>query len=374
METNPESEVSQNDTPSSETVEQVSDKNRNKINLRLFMIIAIGVVIFLIVLLAAYGYRFVHTQIKQQAIELVEIEDKFSALQHSVDKDIEVFLSSRNEVDEALETIVRDQESIKNQVSSQTKRIVSMSTTSREDWLLAEAEYLIRLANQRVLVERNAKNAYALIEEADRIIRELGYADLYPLRQSLQEDLLALKLARTVDTDGIYFQINAIRQQVATIPTIPDPFTISNQSPRQDLASEETVLTSLERFLAKLKAYIRIENHKDKPAVLLAPQDSAYLQLNLRFMLEQAQIALLREQQNIYRQSLSEAAQWLDAYFPQSEVKQALVLEIGRLEHLDIVSELPDLADSLTLLQNYIKTLHLYDTSDKQESNTGAEG
>ena len=37
-------------------------------------------------------------------------------------------------------------------LDSHNKRLLSLSSTSREDWLLAEAEYLLRLANQRLLM------------------------------------------------------------------------------------------------------------------------------------------------------------------------------------------------------------------------------
>ena len=63
-----------------------------------------------------------------------------------------------------LEALVNDQRSALSQVdqriNAQQQRLINLSTTSREDWLLAEAEYLLRLANQRVLIEREPRKPW----------------------------------------------------------------------------------------------------------------------------------------------------------------------------------------------------------------------
>ena len=83
-------------------------------------------------------------------------------------------------------------------LNGQQQRLLNMSTTNREDWLMAEAEYLLRLANQRVLIERSATSAVGLLESADAIMEQvaagLGDPELFAIRRAIAQDLAALRL------------------------------------------------------------------------------------------------------------------------------------------------------------------------------------
>ena len=49
-------------------------------------------------------------------------------------------------------------QNIELRVNAQGKRLVELGSTTRSDWLLAEAEYLARLAQQRLQTERRVKS------------------------------------------------------------------------------------------------------------------------------------------------------------------------------------------------------------------------
>ena len=64
--------------------------------------------------------------------------------------------------------------------------------TSSQDWLLAEVEYLIRLANQRVMMEADTQGAIALFAAADTIIRDAEGITAFELRQSIANDIASV--------------------------------------------------------------------------------------------------------------------------------------------------------------------------------------
>ena len=107
-------------------------------------------------------------------------------------------------------------------LQAQNRRLLSISTTTREDWLLAEAEYLLKLANQRVVIEKNAENAVSLLEEADGILRDLRDPDLYAIRQVLQRDLASLRLVEKIDREGMYLSLLSLAEQVNALPVLPE--------------------------------------------------------------------------------------------------------------------------------------------------------
>ena len=246
-------------------------------------------------------------------------------------------------------------------IVSQNKRLLSLSSTSREDWLLAEAEYLLKLANQRVLVEKSARSAEGLMVEADNILTGLEDPDLFAIRKAIAADLAALRLINTIDVEGIYLQLVAMAAQVENIPYRPtrQALRINNIAEESEPVSDNnSFMGNVKRFFSGLQHYIRIVEHDRPHPVLLPPDATQYLKQNLRLMLEKAQIALLREQQDIYIQSLMQADAWINEYFPPTDSSQSFRQQLVELSQREIEQALPDISNSLELLHGYIESLH----------------
>lgn len=320
--------------------------------------------VFVLAALAAAGY-FAYQ-------EYVKYQDKLSAADANQNVLNENIAELKNTVAQAqkqnaelVERLASAEQSLQqkidvndSRITAQQNRIRAMSTTSREDWLLAEAEYLLKLANQRVLIEKNASSAIGLLEESDSILRDMQDPQLFTLRQAIARDLAALKLADKIDVEGIYLSISALSEEVENIPL----YTSKENKPKNDYIGDEAIETSTEKsffsFLNTFKDYVRIVDHAEKPQVLLSPESTLYLRQNLRLILERAQLALLREQTLIYRESLEQASAWLSRYFPQTSKAAAFKSEIDLLKDREILAELPNISTSLELLHNYIEELH----------------
>lgn len=250
-------------------------------------------------------------------------------------------------------------------IIAQNKRLLAMSTVTREDWLLAEAEYLLKLANQRVLIERSAEGAEALLTEADSILRELDDPDLFALRKAVNSDLAALRLVEKIDVEGLYLAINGLIDQLPSLPLRPTRAQVLDQidtaEPDQDTSNLnwwQKVRLSFSRFFQGLKQFVRVRDHSVEAKALLAPDTTQYLLHNIRLILERAQLALLREQPEIYRQSLVQAQDYIERYYPQSQPASLYREQLRTLADKTIVTELPDISPSLELLHSYIEALH----------------
>ena len=250
---------------------------------------------------------------------------------------------------------------------AQNKRLLSMSTTSREDWLLAEAEYLLKLANQRVLIEKAPAGADALLVEADNILAGLEDPDLFSLREAIAKDLAAIRLTKKVDVEGIFLKISALAGSVDKLPTRPESSLNSSQSEESMLETDiqeesktgfDKIEHGFQAFLNTFKSFIRITDHSQEPIPILVPEINQYARQNLVLMLEKSQLALLREQQEIYEGSLEQANNWIAQYFPHSEEAKLFTEQLGQLKEKNIKVDLPDITGSLELLHSYIEELH----------------
>ena len=323
------------------------------------------VVLLLIVILSGIGYGVYNSykQVEAQKAANDSLSDMLASLNIDFNNFKQVQLGEQTNMESELSQLKQSLSAAELRLQAQQKRILSMSTTSREDWLLAEAEYLLKLANQRVLVERKADSAIALFEEADAILRDLGDPDLFPLRDAINKDLVALKLAKTIDVEGIYLELSALAAEVEKLPLVPEAF---NFAIEEDVSPEpDETSGSFQKFLESFKRYYRVIDHEEKPAAILPPDQTAYLHLNLRMMIERAQLAMLREQQDIYSTSLQDAERWVRRYFPSSLAADQYERALADLRKKEVVRVLPDVSESLELLKGYIADLHKLTPANK---------
>lgn len=71
-------------------------------------------------------------------------------------------------------------------------------------------------------------------------------------------------------------------------------------------------------------------------------------------MLEQAQVALLRNEAGIYQESLVKAQNWINQYFSLNEKAAAVLQELKALESEIIAPELTNFSNSSAALTEYI--------------------
>ncbi|WP_308364239.1 MULTISPECIES: uroporphyrinogen-III C-methyltransferase [unclassified Microbulbifer] len=248
-------------------------------------------------------------------------------------------------------------------VTAQGNRLGELGNIGRQDWQLAEADYLLRLANQRLLMERDSRAALGLVEEADEILRDVNLPDLYGVRQQLASDLTALKLVENIDREGLYLRLRALEEQLMQVDIRPE-FDLA----KQDAAEEETPSPaggeklpvwerSWQNFTQFMRNSYRIRDADIDP-VLLSPQSEARFRQNLRLNMEQAELALLREDDTVYKDSLARARQLLLEYGTDNHRRQVLARELQELAQQPVTVELPSLSASQSALHNYIERLH----------------
>ncbi len=217
---------------------------------------------------------------------------------------------------------------------------------SQREWKLAEAEYLLRIANHRVLMEQDSVGAMALLQAADQIMAELDDFALHQVRARLADEIIALRQVPRDDLQGIYLRLESIKSQIDNLP-LPQPNFLSDNAADQ---AEQSVWQTL---YEEMKMFIRVRSLDDGEALqpLLAPDEVRYLELNLRLALEQAQLATLKRQQEVFEQSLLNVRRWLVAHSDATDARtQALLESIDELMVLELARPMPEISGSLNEL------------------------
>ena len=238
--------------------------------------------------------------------------------------------------------------------------------TSGEDWLLAEVEYLIRLANQRVLMERDVSGALSLLSSADEIVEQTSGIAAYELRESLAYDIANLKAVSDLDTDGIFLSLSAMASQVPELRRKQPELS----SPRQTHVENVEAQNFYQQFISLVsnifgRVLNSVDYRRDGVAItpLLPPKEEYYLRQNLILKFEMAQLALLRNDQPVYHTSLSEAKLWIVNHFIETDPRTiALVTSLDQLMEVEVDRSLPNISGSLRAVRGLLNTLHQQDS------------
>ncbi len=226
---------------------------------------------------------------------------------------------------------------------------------SREDWRLAEAEHLLRLAMLRLSALQDVDSAIALVQGADDILRAQNDPQAFAARGELIKVLEALRSLPQLDRSGLFLQLAALRGQAAQLQTLTPEYLVPAEAPAG--ANNASDASRWEELWQQVSRYVRIDLHADQDVrPQLAGQSLAQVRLTLALALEQAQWGALNGEPEVYRQALAAAGDVLDSYFDRdNQAVQALRQRIGELAEQPVVAQLPKLDNALDVLQAYLK-------------------
>lgn len=241
------------------------------------------------------------------------------------------------------------------QVAQQSEELARYDAADRDDWLLAEAQYVLRLANQRLLMAGDTAGAATLLGNVDSILLQLDDARLHEVRAAVAADLAALRAVSRVDVEGIYLRLAGLMEQVGALVIFQPPGRTGQAAAEPEPDWRGRLRQGYEAALEKLSSYVVIRRRDLPVGALMDPQWEGLVRQNLRLLLEQAQIALLSGNQLLYRESLQRARQWVGEFIAADETTaQAMSAEISRLAEIAIATSVPDVSRSVMALDTVI--------------------
>ena len=229
------------------------------------------------------------------------------------------------------------------------ERLNVLQGDGREEWKLAEAQYLLRLASLRLLAVQDVTAARELLETVDGILKSMPDSGLYGVREQLARYQTELESLPELDRAGVFLRLGALRDQVETLAALPVPeFDPDEVSTEEEYADRLQRRDRWDRVLMRLERYVRVDFQRGK--VITPLLDDAELQRvrrTLQLTLEQAQWAALRGEEEVYQASLTQAEKLLTQYFELENPKvQAMQTQLQALHERAVSLSPPDLANN----------------------------
>lgn len=281
-------------------------------------------------------------QIAGQAEEAKRLQQDFSRRLASLEGEL---AAARQALDEKLATF-------DSQLARQRAQLEQFSADDRDSWLLAEAQYLLRLANQRLIMTGDTEAAQALMRSADGILRELDDAGLLDVRRALASDIAAVRAVPSLDLEGTYLRLSALIEQAADLVIFELPELHEETAPVEAEGWRDRLRLGYEKALSKLSAYVVFRRRDEPVEALMDPQWEGMVRQNLRMLLEQAQVAMLSGNQRLFRESLERARGWVGQFFHSDEQSaRAMARELEALASTRISVDIPDASRTLQAMQ-----------------------
>lgn len=256
-------------------------------------------------------------------------------------------------LDNALAGLQADQRSVGHRLNV----LAGLMGRSEHGWTLAEVEYLLRIANQRLQLQRDRATAREALSAADARLRDLADPHYVSVREQIARDLKAIEAVPPVDVEGLSAKLGAALPGVDSLSVAGSRYLPPTPAAATERDTTAGTLEELPGLIwSALSDLFRLREHDQAVKPMLAPEREYFLRENLRLQLSAARLALLRDDRAQYRVALATAGDWLDAHFDAEDAAvQQLVAVLDELAGVDITPTLPDVSQSLRVLRQQIK-------------------
>lgn len=225
---------------------------------------------------------------------------------------------------------------------------------TRSDWMISDAEYLLNVANQRLLFMGDIATARQAMEAADARLRESEDAAVFKVREQVVKELDALNKITPLDVVGLYAKINAL-QQAANQLTANLPYVGKQDNNAPEAKAENTDGGLLDKALGSMKGVVSIKHTNVPVAGIITKEEAQFNLQQIKVRLDMVKMALLQQNENLYLASIGDVRQWLKENFTLNAAANDFLKQLDVLEATKIQSQFPNISESLTLLKAITK-------------------
>jgi uroporphyrin-3 C-methyltransferase len=225
-------------------------------------------------------------------------------------------------------------------------------------WRVAEAEYLMRVANHRLNLMGDPNTALEALKSADQRLVASGDPGWSGVREIIAEETTRLTALPKVDSDGISAELSALAKRVETLPLLDEGVVLRSEAVKPETSpdvaddGEFQLKSVLDDFWQGFKSMMVIRHHDRPVSAMLPPAQRYFLMQNLRLKIENAKAAMMGRNQTLYTDNLTSAVEWIDRYFQASAPEVVgFKSQLQGLAAKEIAPEMPDISGSLRALQ-----------------------
>jgi uncharacterized protein HemX len=330
--------------------------------------------IVLVIGLAAAGFYFMQqlrasqdTENSQDSLKLIEIDKTLNGLQQQlsgVQSQIANVNAEMTGKDNHFTQTLTDFSKLHEEHLHTTRKELEESILvlqrqlgkTRGDWLLADAEYLLSVANQRLHLVGDVGTTREALEAADQRLKESGDASVFKVREQIAKEIALLNNVIVPDIVGIYANIQHLQDSVEGLSVfLPHAGKQPDTSPSASKDLSEHGHEILDQVAKQLEGYVVLRHTEQPVNAILTPEEAHFIKQQLKVRLEMIEIALVQQNDTLFTSSIADAKDWLKKNFAENQQTEQFIVELDKLSGVQLKSQYPDISNSLKLLKNISK-------------------
>ncbi|RPD89566.1 uroporphyrinogen-III synthase [Neisseria weixii] len=319
--------------------------------------LAAGALVLALLGLGASGFLFVQGQnvLKNQELAFTQKIDKAALGESENASLLKDNINRQTTIQAEIERLANAQKANSDQIELNRKAYQEL-VKGRVNWLVDEAESMLNLAAQQLMLSGNVPGAVGVLEHVNSRLSRFDQPELLPIKQAVSSDLAELKSRPYVDVSGTALRIDRLEAAVAGLPLVVDgtlkPGAVEQVQENPQLSWWEN---AWEKSLGALKGLVEVRNLESNDSMLLSPEQIYFVRENLRLRLLDARTALLQHNGEVYQSDLNNVEATVKQYFDnKSPATQSWLKELAELKALDIRMTGGDvLKNSLAAVRTY---------------------
>ena len=281
-------------------------------------------------------------EVKFDTTQLAQLESAYKATQNKIAQ-VEELINAKSHELVGLQSQI-------NKVSAQA------NAQQPTDWLFSEADFLLNNALRKLVLDNDVDTAVSLLKLADETLAKVNNSQSAAIRSAINQDLKQLLSVAGVDQNAVMQKLSQLANTVDELPVLDVNFGDDQNATKLSDSLSDWAENAEKSATSFLNHFIRISpKHGADRKELLAPNQDIYLRENIRLRLQLAIMAVPRQQNELYKQSLEAVASWIRSYFDtNAEVTQSFLKSVDELSELSIYVDVPSQLQSLSMLDKYL--------------------
>jgi len=242
-------------------------------------------------------------------------------------------------------------------LQSQINKVSAQANAQQPtDWLFSEADFLLNNALRKLVLDNDVDTAVSLLKLADETLAKVNNSQSAAIRSAINQDLKQLLSVAGVDQNAVMQKLSQLANTVDELPVLDVNFGDDQNATKLSDSLSDWAENAEKSATSFLNHFIRISpKHSADRKELLAPNQDIYLRENIRLRLQLAIMAVPRQQNELYKQSLEAVASWIRSYFDtNAEVTQSFLKSVDELSEVSIYVDVPSQLQSLSMLDKYL--------------------
>ncbi len=309
------------------------------------------IVMFLLVLgIIGAGYWYYMQQqgssdslAKAQQANTAQVNDMLSDRKQTADT-LRMLNMQNGELKDAVDSLQQQNSALVQQAEATQQQLNSMEGQRPADWLIAEADYLVRMAGRKLWLENDVRTATLLLVNADKRLKSLADPSVLPVRAKLAEDIQTLQQMNPVSQSSVALALTGMLAQIDKLPldTFEKPVEADADSNELSESADDWKENLAKVWHSIVDGFLTVKSLEGPVEPVMSLQAQFLVKEQLRLQLMHAQSAALKADPGLYEQSLLYAKTMLEEHYDveKSQVT-GFISALDNLVDTDISQPIP---------------------------------